>query len=120
MSPLTRRGRRRAARGMMEDGEMMLDDADLAINASGTGRMAIGAPAGGFMGLKFLKGTVMTAPAPVYLIYYGSWGTNSGQDIIENFVKSITDRSADGLVRDTENLSYLLTHDPSRSRGSVL
>ena len=61
--------------------------------------LTIGAPESNFVSLTYHGGAIMTGSVPVYLIYYGDWTGSKGQDIIDNFVNSITNSTADGLVR---------------------
>ncbi|GJP35592.1 hypothetical protein CLOM_g20090 [Closterium sp. NIES-68] len=40
--------------------------------------------------IKYQGGPVMTGSVNVYLIYYGDWPTGSGQNVIENFIRSLS------------------------------
>ena len=61
-------------------------------------QLSFGSPESSFQSLPYQGGSIMSGTVKVYLIYYGSWPAGSGQDIIENFVKSAADGAADGLV----------------------
>ena len=50
------------------------------------------------LAISYHDGPLMTGTVPVYLIFYGNWGAGAGQDVIETFVRSITDSSADEEV----------------------
>ena len=58
----------------------------------------IGGKDASFKTLTYLGGRILTGAVPVYLIYYGNWPAGSGQAIMENFINSINDPSADGKV----------------------
>ena len=50
--------------------------------------------------ISYHGGELMTGTVNVYLIYYGDWPEGSGQDLFETFITSITDSTADSLVRE--------------------
>ena len=58
----------------------------------------IGGKSASFNALTHQGGRILTGAVPVYLIYYGNWPAGSGQAIMENFINSINDHSADGKV----------------------
>ena len=62
------------------------------------GTYSIGSPPEGFGKLIYNGGGILSGAVPVYLIYYGNWPAGSGQAILENFIRSINDSSADGKV----------------------
>ena len=91
-----REGRAVAEEG--EEGELAhLNGVSAQLDAGGNA-YSIGSKEASFNTLTYQGGRILSGAVPVYLIYYGNWPAGSGQAILENFINSINDPSADGQV----------------------
>ena len=80
-----------------EDERAHLNGMSAQLDAGGNA-YSIGSQQSSFKTLTYQGGRVLSGAVPVYLIYYGNWPAGSGQEILENFINSINDPSADGQV----------------------
>ena len=91
-----------AAAGAVEEDELAHISPDSLKPSAGSNMYEIGSKSSNFVSLTDHGGRILSGAVPLYLVYYGNWAGNKGQGIMEAFINSINDTSADSKVRGVE------------------
>ena len=86
-------------RSEKEEDELAHINANSLKPSAGSNKFEIGSKNGNFDRLSDHGGRILSGAVPVYLIYYGDWSGDKGQEIMETFINSINSVEADDQVR---------------------